>query len=769
MSGSFDDNLVYISRLLEGILDQKSSIDPMSQSAYNKLLDNFSVQIGKLADASNVTKSELKNIIAYFKTFVSSYDLKSTEFNKTVQQLQRSLEGRMEGGEKLEADKLLKGLSNLFTSAVLQSIKAEERGKKGTFKNVIDNEKLQAITKDLAERMGVKSDATANKIIEFFKEQEKKREKRERGFTDDLIEGLEKSKWVGGALRDTFALIGLLGGRFMSQFGPLGRKIGAAFYVAMITAGPILTQMLMKGIGGVLKNTLPMLKEFLFPGGQNVGNMIGAGLGLAGAMWAGKEAKDSERRGMKGNATAFKVGGAGMAAGGIALGTAAVATSVAGVAGGSAIGGIAAAIAAALGPIGWTLLGIGAAIAGLAYLWKNHSETIKKWAKKFGDFVGKVIDFMALFNPVFAAIKWMKDNWEHPIEGIKNTFAAGVAGFKRFAGIQETKAIDTVGGVGINKYGGVIGLEKVDKMKASAIAEQYFAEHPEKAGRMYEKVGSKYASLGSFENDWAIRNAQGTATAAVLHAGASAELEGLWGALVSSGAMTREKAEMLKYTSGRSTKSSPHKGTGLNSHQNISAMVTDMAAANSWTDEEWRQVLPIIQEYLAGLGYEAMFEGEKGGKTYFGKEFVAGLSNRHLHVQMAKGKEDWMPEGVKYTLNEFENQKKHEQEQKASVMAGTANLLKYANKDKYEAITAYADAQHMSDKARDIMYKDALKREGYEIAEGIVGKPWMKDGAPVHSTVTKENGGLFFTDPTGIKSFSAEQLQQLSNGGSGGN
>ena len=94
---------------------------------------------------------------------------------------------------------------------------------------------------------------------------------------------------------------------------------------------------------------------------------------------------------------------------------ASVATSVAGVAGGSAIGGIAAAIAAALGPIGWTLLGIGAAIAGLAYLWKNHSETIKKWAKKFGDFVGKVIDFMALFNPVFAAIKWMKDNWKHPI------------------------------------------------------------------------------------------------------------------------------------------------------------------------------------------------------------------------------------------------------------------------------------------------------------------------------------------------------------------
>ena len=767
MAGSFDDNLVYISRLLEGILDKQSSIDPMSQSAYNKLLDNFSAQIGKLNDASNVTKAELKNIIAYFKTFVSSYDLKSTEFNKTVQQLQRSLEGRMAGGEKLNVDKLLKGLSNLFTSAVLQSIKAEERGKTGTFKNVVDNEKLQVIIKDLAQRMGVQSDASANKIIEYFKEQEKKKEKRERGYVDDLIEGLEKSKWVGGALRDTFALIGLLGANWLSHFGSFGRKVGGAFYVAMITAGPILTQMLMKGLGGVLKNTLPMLKEFLFPGGQNVGNMLGAGLGFAGAMWAAHEYKDSERRGMKGNAQAFKYGGATMAAGGLALGTAAVATSVAGVAGGSAIGGVAAAIAAAMGPIGWALLGIGAGIAGLAFLWKHHSDTIKKWAKKFGEFVGKVIDFMALFNPVFTAIKWLKDNWEHRPTWLGGDGGAGTVG-GRSANYKFGSSATGAELLNVTNKGGHIDKSKVTEemwQSANTLQATYGdlgqitnlgKMTKQQAARVIsediKKKGNK--SFYEYVTDDSIVDKKSFGTDVADDGGVY-----LARGVVEEFMKFKEKLEKagfdtsnMKITSGIGSlgnfdtrEVSPHTySDSIKGHfSSLGTTIDTTAIFNKATGAR------LSQADMDRLGYGTWYLYNKGADH---------ATHEHLSMKM-----------IPYQQQIKGEMKEIDKAQKVAAMTSTADLLKFYDEDKYNEITRKFGAGGWTPKSiMDKHYKDALKEEGAYISD-TAGKPWMytdEQGRP--QLIKSKDGGIFFTDPTGIHGYRDAVVQNLANSGTGG-
>jgi hypothetical protein len=411
------------------------------------------------------------------------------------------------------------------------------------------------------------------------------------------------------------------------------------------------------------------------------------------------------------------------------------------------------------------LLGIGAAIAGLAYLWKNHSETIKKWAKKFGDFVGKVIDFMALFNPVFAAIKWLKDNWEHRPKWLGGDGGAGTVGGRSSNYKFGSKKTGATLREGITDKSGHIDASKVD----------WEAANREKA--VYGDLG-QIVNLGKMTKEQGAREiardiaAKGnksfyqyvTDDSIVDKASFGTDIADKGGVYLARGVVEeflkfKEKLEKEGYDTSKMKITS-----GIGS---VGSYDTRAVSPHSYSDS--------IYGHFSSLGTTidtgTIFHKGTGKRLSKGDMQGLGYGTWHLYNEGA-GHQDHEHLSMKMIPQQQMLKKavaESEKEQQVSVMVGTANLLKYANKDKYEAITAYADAQHMSDKARDNMYKDALKREGYEIAEGIVGKPWMKDGAPVQSTVTKENGGLFFTDPTGIKSFSAEQLQQLSNGGSGGN
>jgi len=418
MADDFNDSLVYITRLLEGIMDNGVSIDPVSTSAYTKLLENFSAQVGKIGDTSRMTKDELKATIGYFKTFVASYELKSTEFNKQIMQLQRSLEGRIGAGESLETEKLLKGLSNMFTSALLQSMKAEQRGdKNGIFKKVLDNDKLSGIFKDLAERMGVKLEGVTDKLMSFFKDENKQKDKKNKSLIGDLIDGLEKSKFVGGALRDTFALVGLLGANWLTQFGQFGRILGGAFYVAMTTAGPLLINGLLKGMASIFTGSLRFFGNMLGGIGKGVwgaalnasmkaggplAEFVTAGTGTqkavaagkmapsllygAGAIWAGKEATDSWKKGNKGQAGVFGLG-----------------------AGGLGVAAIAALIAGPLAPVAVIAAAVGGIAVAVGAIWKNWDK-IERHYKENQVFYDKVLDFFSLFSPIVGWIRNIIDS-----------------------------------------------------------------------------------------------------------------------------------------------------------------------------------------------------------------------------------------------------------------------------------------------------------------------------------------------------------------------
>lgn len=658
-SGKDDINIAYLDKLTEAVVDMTVKLDKISSSyGSNGQLEQTIRKLAQEVNSGSMSlKQMLKEASATQKNIRSvEYGLEdTTKYNKTVNMFLKLLEERM-GDSKIDevlVEKITTAFENLDVSAILESEKIEQRGGKGApLKNTLDNEKLGRVNEDLARRIGLSLDTTTDKLITFFQEQEKKKEKKERGFIDDLIEGLEKSKWVGGALQDTFRLIGLLGANWLTKFGQLGRILGGAFYVAMATAGPLLVNMLLKGMGKLFTSLPRMLSGLwgsavklstnvrgplsVFTPGRwgmmsgagkaaSVGRLAGAGLAAGalgtGAFFAGRESYRSFKQGDKVGGSAFGIGAAG-------LGVAAIAALIAGIA----------------APVTLIAAAIGGIAVGVGALWKNREKILEHY-KKHKEFYTKLMTVMELIMPPLfilrKSIEWIVDHWpfgKKDKDGNKNS---PWQAFLNMVGLgQDKKAVEHIAGVGVNKAGALLGIEKLNKMEASNVTEAYFNKYGDRA--IYEKVGSKHASLIDFENDLAIRDKSGKATAAVLYKGASENLEKMWDALVAQG-MSRERAELLKYSSGRSTASSPHQKGGT--HENVMNMVTDLAAAN-WTDSEWEAAMEVLKPMLDEQGFQLVWEGkDASGKTTFSKDFVRGLSsNKHFHVQLKPGYENMGPE-----------------------------------------------------------------------------------------------------------------------------
>lgn len=571
--------------------------------------------------------------------------------------------------DKVLEEKLIAAFKNFHSSLIIESMKAEERNdKKGIYyKNTIGNEKLGKVYKEFGEKIGLKLDDFKYSVTSLFQWAQAGTKKALIGLGKDLIEGLEKSKWVGGALQDTFRLIGLLGANWLTKFGQLGRILGGAFYVAMTTAGPLLVNMLLKGMGKLFTSLPRMLSGLwgsavklstnvrgplsVFTPGRwgmmsgagkaaSVGRLAGAGLAAGalgtGAFFAGRESYRSFKQGDKVGGSAFGIGAAG-------LGVAAIAALVAGIA----------------APVTLIAAAIGGIAVGVGALWKNREKILEHY-KKHKEFYNKLMAVMELIMPPLfilrKSIEWIIDHWPFGKKDKDGNENSPWQSFLNMIGLgQDKKAVEHIAGVGVNKAGALLGIEKLDKMEASRVTEAYFNKYGDRA--IYEKVGSKHASLIDFENDLAIRDKSGKATAAVLYKGASENLEKMWDALVAQG-MSRERAELLKYSSGRSTLTSPHQKGGT--HENIMNMVTDLAAAN-WTDSEWEAAMEVLKPMLDEQGFQLVWEGkDASGKTTFSKDFVRGLSsNKHFHVQLKPGYENMGPEVANENIANYKTLKEN--------------------------------------------------------------------------------------------------------------
>ena len=782
----------------ECLKDTSRSIKSFSETL-NSVTKNVVEREVVIKNKERLSHAEIDKIIS---KYVDTLKKLNIELGKEGKEIVESFKGSAKvvasSKQGLSEEKIKEELKNLALTEVFSKANSASRDGKDPsafIKNFSDSKVAKAIAKEIDTSLGKNTDGAIYKLQGFFGEHFQQTKKDLRAFGADLIEGLAANKFVGGALKDTFKLIGLLGASWLSHFGRLGQILGTAFYVAMETAGPFLATLLVKGLGSIigkgfltLGNTIWKAASFIALGtgkglmnlsvrgggsiaelatagsiGQKVsaiakvGGALGGGaLGLGGAFLAGREAVKDWKSGNKGRATAFGVGAGFLGAGGIAA--------------------IATLFTAAAAPFVAPLLAIGAGIAGLTALWKKFGSNIreflspigeamkkvKEWLKPLGEFMGKVMEFVTLTSPIFFVIKKVMDWIMETKMGEKIKEVAGktwnnVKNFFGFGQKQDEKQVEKIGELGLNQAGGMLGIRKMDKMQASKAVSEYIKRNPNQFNNAYELSGSKYSYLGSFYNDLAIRNAEGKAVQAVLYKGAGADLEGAWQQLVSSGAMTKERAELLKYTSGRATASSSHKKGGARSHDNVMNMVTDLGVGNNWSDSEWKSAFEALRSYYADKGFDLYYEGvDSKGKTQFGQEFVAGLSNRHFHIAPSKGKEGMMPGTAQANIEA----RKVVAEQHS--MDAAYILMKEAGKGKVEEINRKANKNKIyTQEEIGKMYEEELAKmriynRPFTTAEGTQGI-WVRE--------TDEGSKVI--DYSENSSFTEDYLRNVTRNGAG--
>jgi hypothetical protein len=149
-----------------------------------------------------------------------------------------------------------------------------------------------------------------NKILSFFKEKENRDKVNRRHFTEDLIEGLGKSKFFGGAIIDLIRLGTFFIASFLKEKGPLGKALA----VALVAAGPIIGAAVVNGLTKVLTAGLTKLGALIFAPirwlGRSLLTAIGRGIAtLAAAIWGSKALS-----GIRGGLASLGIGARGMGA-----------------------------------------------------------------------------------------------------------------------------------------------------------------------------------------------------------------------------------------------------------------------------------------------------------------------------------------------------------------------------------------------------------------------------------------------------------------------
>lgn len=810
-----DISLNTVMNIVDRISQGNNNINPISPTMFNDLKKSVDILVGNIKDIKDLNKTEMKRIKDILTPLLKDKGLKmSPELNNKLNTLINGLAGNK---APTSQEAFLKAITKLISEAGIQSKNAIERGKpkEASLLGMADNKKITQFAKELAKYTGTQQqtmfDSAVEKLKSFMGVQEGERKKTLMALGASLVEGLENSKFVGGALRDMFTLIGLLGGSWLkNHFGELGKKLAPAFLIAMSVGGPILVNLL---IAGLVFKFLPALVGKFLPalvGGLTKGLGIGKLAGGIGRFATGLGSKigsvltsipkvTQNIWGALGKVGSFamKTGALGKA---VSLGAKVVKGGIPGILGGLAIEGAAnfamskglnakighgisgagqgALMGAFLGsviPGLGTAVGtaVGAVVGGIAGVVKGFREDSKEHGKTMEEITKENQSWWKSVIEWFKGTKlgkWLTGGDSGESNGgtsgggssVLQRVQNAVGEFKaKYFGEQDKRVAGTIGDLQINKYGGMINIGSMNRMQASDAVQAYMQKDPTSFGRAYETVGSKHAYLGSFQNDLAIRDKKGNAKQAVLFKGAEEELNYIWSALQKAG-MTQRQAEQLKYTSGRATATSKHKKSGkANSHDNIYSLVYDLGTGNNWSDKEWETAFNVLKPIMAEQGFDLKWEGvNKNKETIFGDKFVGGLTNRHFHVGLMKGQQNMVPIPAHQTGAEYDASQQEAQRitaQRHSLEA--KELLVFQNRGDRKVLD---ELQGKSEEEQVKAIEKKLK-DNWQIEYDNKRNAWL-----INREGTKTDLQLDFKDPTGnndFKNFQLEYVQMLSNVG----
>ena len=653
---------------------------PYNDAFVKEILDNIKNVMKKdrkTGEYVDTGKIDFKAITTAINNYLKLLDLSTSKSNTYVKAV---MERVAKNYEKLAADSqaqqayLARALKDLEKELVRLSSGEYSKTPMLNMKKAQNNPEAQEFLKGVRAELAtlINMDSRVSKLAYLFETDVAGRKGRVRKFTEDLIEGLGRSKFVGGALSDMFRLLTYFAATYVKNIPLIGKPL-AAILVALGSLGPSLVNGIISGITQALSIILfsrlggkagSAIFDKLFGG---IGKLFSGGAavkffgGLFGGRASGKAAStvgtlvmdgkplytstESLRKAGVITSSASKVGaGAGIAK---ILGAFGKITPW--------FGRIFGVVSKFLGPVGWILTGIQLAVL-LFKNWDKVMGTIKNgWntitSGSFWENVGEKLKNLG--KDVAEKGKGFIETGksfaqEHPVAGMfLGAFRPGTGmlteAWKNLPVNIEKQKYDKLE---IDQGGVPINLGKLSQSVAAQQLEAYRASNRELFDQYYDIVPEGYASLGSFTNDIVMRNSGTGKKGAVLYKGATEDLKNLRqvlkGAFIQRGLSEKAaevKANQLSYTSGISSMTSVHSKTG--GHSDPMGSGFDLGTGGRWSKEDWELAIPLVQDFYKG-NLDAYYEANVNGKGRFTKPGVS-LSNAHFHVEMAKSQRGSRP------------------------------------------------------------------------------------------------------------------------------
>lgn len=606
-----------ITKMLEMISDNYEQNQSLAKNDFAEQMLRQILEVMKVGNAKQLDK---KDIQAAFKDVLTPL-LKSafgggSELTNYLKILQTNIE-LMAQKQAISAELLANMMSGGVSLGYSTSEKAIATGIGNKPFNIDSktakgSEVAKMLESIFGSKIAKKLDSVTDKILAFFGEDRNTRKTRSRQFIDDLAEGLGRSKWVGGALMDLIRLASFFAANWLKQFGPIGKALAVGVVALAPIVGTLIANILTKalvngltnvfktgllGLGTLLKATfLSLTKNGLFKsalqgnpfakdaavskGNLAVGSFLAAGV-------VGKMAYDTWKEGGVRNKSAGGILGVG------ALGFAA--TGIAALIGGS--------FAAAVAPIA---LPIAAIATGIGLIVK---------------FFPQIMDFFRSIGEKLGIIAGKDENGNE--KGVPYGSKSKSLGQET---IEKMKTRD-VGKLKVAQDSSVTNLDKLSQTEAASQLEALRAQDKQAFDNVYEIAEDSVAHMASFQNDIVMKDSdKGGKKGAVLYRGATSDLLDLRKQLKNAG-MSEDRANLLMYTSGMSSKDSPHKKGGWKSHSNRYGLSTDIAGVG-WTLEESKMAYPILLNALKEKGFDAKVEDTTGFTT------VDKMKGDNLHIDI---------------------------------------------------------------------------------------------------------------------------------------
>ena len=382
-----------------GIGDIEKKIDEMQsmgiQFSIDQLKDVFQkdfmngikeIYERRVKDLDNPQVKEMISVMKDIKNYLESSGATTTQTNKYLNMLAKEVNNRTSRGYMNE-ERFLWSMNANVSNMGQQSVRAIQSGAGTVFldptKSTAQGNALgKTIEKAYMEQLLNKIDSATNLLLAFlagkYDEKEGKDKKRFNTLATDIVEGLAKSKFVGGAFMDLVKMIALFTGGFLKQFGPIGKAFAVAVVALAPVLGTVLVNMFSKMLTGVLTNIFTGLFQGKLIGA--LGNLLKGAGGLLGKGVAGLGRAIFSPQGL-----AFAAAGGSFAAGISNLRQDDIRSKAAG--GLQMVGGIAFALAPFLGPAAPIAVGIGIISDGIALIvkhWNRIMDFFKFVAEKLG-------------------------------------------------------------------------------------------------------------------------------------------------------------------------------------------------------------------------------------------------------------------------------------------------------------------------------------------------------------------------------------------------